>query len=190
MKGLVLASSPTADKPQTCWFVREGLWYNLHRMSYRSVLANRAVFVLSLAGVGVSAYLMLAYMRLVTLGCSTSFDCGAVAADRHSWGLGIPALSSIPTPAFGLAAYVVLAALSFARVAAPDVRLTVAAPLLQLVLSAVGVAVSAWLTALEAFVIRHWCEWCLASAVIILLIFLASGAERLARPRAGCRSNT
>jgi uncharacterized membrane protein len=50
--------------------------------------------------------------------------------------------------------------------------------------SGVGVTFSAYLTYVEAFVINAWCQWCVISAVLITLIFLASIPEvgRLLRP--------
>ena len=41
----------------------------------------------------------------------------------------------------------------------------------------VGVGFSAYLTYLEAFVIHAWCQWCVASAIIMVLVFLASLPE-------------
>ena len=43
-----------------------------------------------------------------------------------------------------------------------------------LFLSFVGVAISAYLTYLEAFKIHAYCLWCVSSAVVISLIFLVS----------------
>jgi uncharacterized membrane protein len=43
---------------------------------------------------------------------------------------------------------------------------------------------SAYLTYLEAFVIQAWCQYCVASAIIIALIFVASIPE-VARLRGG-----
>ena len=40
-----------------------------------------------------------------------------------------------------------------------------------------GVAVSAYLTYLEAAVIHAWCQWCVISAILMTLIFFASLTE-------------
>jgi len=40
-----------------------------------------------------------------------------------------------------------------------------------------GVGFSAYLTYLEAFVIHAWCQWCVSSAIIMVLAFLASLPE-------------
>ena len=47
-------------------------------------------------------------------------------------------------------------------------------PLVLFGVSAVGVAFSAYLTYLEAFVIHAWCQWCVISAILVTLIFLLS----------------
>jgi uncharacterized membrane protein len=40
------------------------------------------------------------------------------------------------------------------------------------VLSAWGLVFTAWLNYLEGFIIHAWCEWCLGSATIVLLLFV------------------
>jgi uncharacterized membrane protein len=35
-----------------------------------------------------------------------------------------------------------------------------------------GLIFSAWLTSLEAFTIKAWCQWCIVSAVLATLLFL------------------
>jgi uncharacterized membrane protein len=40
--------------------------------------------------------------------------------------------------------------------------------------SGIGTVFSLWLTYLEAFVIRAWCQWCVISALIVTIIFVAS----------------
>ena len=46
-----------------------------------------------------------------------------------------------------------------------------------LALSALGLAVSAYLTFLEAFVIKAYCMWCLSSAAIVTLLLITSAIE-------------
>jgi uncharacterized membrane protein len=36
-----------------------------------------------------------------------------------------------------------------------------------------GMVFSAYLTYLEAFVIHAWCQWCVASAIIMVVAFIA-----------------
>jgi uncharacterized membrane protein len=39
-------------------------------------------------------------------------------------------------------------------------------------LSGWGVLFTAWLNYLEAFVLHAWCEWCLGSATMVLILFV------------------
>jgi len=144
-----------------------------------AILSNRIIFILSLAGIGVSGYLTYGHLNHIDLGC-TKFGggCQEVASHPSAWGFGIPFLHAIPTAAFGVMMYVVLAAFSFVRVAAVSETLAKRARDLQWMLSLLGVLVFIYLVYLEAYVIRAWCQWCLASTAITVLIFLVSTAER------------
>ena len=79
----------------------------------------------------------------------------------------------MPVAIWGLGAYGALLALALAGVQprwASSTRLGWAI----LALATVGVVFSAYLTYLEAAVIRAWCRWCVVSAILITLIFFAS----------------
>ena len=146
-------------------------------------LCNRIIFILSLAGSGVALLMTLAHAKLVSLPCGPSQGCEYVALHPAAQGLGIPGLQSIPTAVFGLGMYLFLVAISFLRVANPDESRNSKLPLIQLAVSITGVVISGWLTYLEAFVIHHWCRYCVASAIIILLICITAIIEQLNRSR-------
>jgi uncharacterized membrane protein len=79
----------------------------------------------------------------------------------------------LPVALWGVGAYATLLALALAGVQnawADDRRLG----LLILAVATIGVVFSAYLTYLEAAVIRAWCRWCVVSAVLITLIFFAA----------------
>jgi uncharacterized membrane protein len=144
--------------------------------------SNLAIFVLSLAGCFISLFLTVKYVQNADIPCTRgSNDCNVVATDAAAWGLGIPALRPVPTPAMGLLMYVSLAVFSMARVIMPDAPAAKIAGILQWGIAAIGVVVSAYLTWREAAVIHHWCIWCLGSAGIVLLIFIISSAEKWGR---------
>ncbi len=134
--------------------------------------SNRVVFVLALAGIGVAGYLTLAHLNMLDLGCTALRGCEEVAQHPTARGFGLPWLRAIPTAAFGVAAFGLLAALSVMRTVV-DGPVAARARSVQLVTAAVAVAVSAWLTYLEALVIRAWCQWCIASAIITVLVLAA-----------------
>jgi uncharacterized membrane protein len=144
------------------------------------MIANRVMFILSLAGAGVATYLTLSHIKVTALGCTAfSHGCDIVDASRYASGFGIDALSSIPTAAFGVAAYLAMAVFGFVRTVKPDGTVARLCSLGQFAMAASALGVAIWLTYLEAYVIHAWCQWCLTSAAITTLIFLTAGAERV-----------
>lgn len=134
--------------------------------------ANRmAVALLSLAGVFVSAYLLFHYLGFGgPLACGVSGGCETVQTSRYAWFLGVP------VPALGVGGYLLLLGTSLAGLQ-PSLgdRRWVAAAILGL--ASIAFAFSMYLTALEAWVIRAWCRWCVGSALLATLIFLAALPE-------------
>lgn len=127
---------------------------------------RRAVAVLSLAGVFLSAYLVLHRMGFYGGGllCGAGGGCDLVQASRWAVFLGIP----VAGWGLGWYASVFLASLvtaheRFADARWPDRTL--------LVLATGGLAFTAYLTGLELFVIGAICRWCVASALLVLAIF-------------------
>lgn len=128
------------------------------------------VAVLALVGLFVSLYL-LAY-HLGWLGdvlCGVG-DCETVQASRWA------TLGPVPVPLLGVAGYALLLVTALVGVQ-PAYRHVSGVGLVLVGASAMGFAFSAWLTYLEAFVIRAWCQWCVISALCMTLIFLASLLE-------------
>lgn len=130
-----------------------------------------AMAVLSLAGLFVALYLTLHRMGVIgTLACGVDGGCSTVQTSSYATFVGVP------VPFIGLAGYLVLFGVSYAAAVGRIGNDRVAAGLL-LVLATVAFGFSAYLTALEAFVIHAWCRWCVASAIIAALIFLFSLPE-------------
>lgn len=132
---------------------------------------NRMVLaVLSLLGLLVALY-MLAYAMGFTgpVICGVG-DCEAVQNSPYS------RIGSFPVAGFGIVGYLAMLVLAFLGLQPSFVRSRLVAVGL-LVGSIVGLAFSAYLTYLEAFVIRAWCQWCVLSAAIMLLAFLAALSE-------------
>jgi uncharacterized membrane protein len=124
-----------------------------------------AVAVLSLLGIFISGYLALYKLGyLGVIQCGTG-GCETVQASRYAYFLGFP------VAVWGIGAY---AALFVLAVLGVQPRWMHARPVAVglFALAGVGVLFSAYLTYLEAAVIHAWCRWCVASAVLITLIFL------------------
>ena len=131
------------------------------------MLRRQAIAVLSLVGWFVSLYLW-----LYKIGAIGQLQCGAggcetVQLSPYATFLGLP------VALYGVGGYAVLFAISLLGLqerfrAARWVTLSL------LVLSAVGVGFTLYLTYLELFVIHAICRWCVVSAALIAVIFLVA----------------
>lgn len=135
---------------------------------------------LALLGVGVSGYLTIEHGRGASPICAFGQGCQVVAQSTYAdlWG--------IPTAAFGLGMYLVLAVLYGVLLASlPPPRVEMAFRWVALVLVLAGTGVSAWLTYVELYVLHAVCIWCVVSAgAVTLLLALAVGHILSAQPAA------
>ncbi len=123
---------------------------------------RKILFTIAIVGLLVSGYLSIVYATQGPIPCSLHGGCEVVRASTYAHIFGIS------TPYYGVVYYVLLAL--GALLLTPLRKAALRIPLL--VLTGMGLAVSIWLTYLEAFVIQAWCQWCLVSAVLTLLAFL------------------
>jgi len=127
---------------------------------------RQAAALLALVGLLLSAYLTLHQIGFTgQLVCGDSGSCEKVQASQWAY------LAGVPVAAVGLGGYLaILAVALWGLQHEDDPRPT----RWLLALSALGVAFTAYLSALEAFVIHAWCRWCLVSAGLITAIFLVA----------------
>ncbi|MSR35587.1 MAG: vitamin K epoxide reductase family protein [Gemmatimonadetes bacterium] len=144
--------------------------------SYRPPPRNRMVVaVLSLVGLFVALYLLAYSAGLIPLICGVG-SCETVQASEWA------KVGPIQVPLIGVFGYVSL--LGVALYGLQPVHADERGPgLILFALAAIGVAYSGFLTYLEARVINAWCMWCITSATLMVLVFLASLPE-LFRPGA------
>jgi uncharacterized membrane protein len=133
-----------------------------------------AIALLALIGLFISGYLTLFnYGFLGVVQCGVG-GCMVVQTSAYAW---FPPRTvsdfGIPVAAMGIVAYTTLLALAIIGVQPRYVAARWIATAI-LVVAAVGLAFSAWLTYLEAAVINAWCQWCVVSAILVTLIFLLS----------------
>lgn len=142
---------------------------------------RRGIVLVALIGVFISAYLYLyAIGYYGALACGPGGGCDVVQASSYSRFLGFPVAG------WGLGWYVaVLLVAGLGAETELSGKRWVSAALLGL--AAGGLAFSVYLTALELWVIRAICRWCVASAILTLLIFAMALPEvrGLRRARAG-----
>jgi len=121
--------------------------------------------LISLLGLFLGAYLTLYKFGMIgTLACSVS-SCEQVQTSRWSVFLGLPVAT------WGLGFYALMLVLSIVGMQEryADSR---GLALAILLIAGWGAVFTAWLNYLEAFVIHAWCEWCLFSAGMVLVLFI------------------
>ena len=134
------------------------------RAQRRYTAPRIALFVLAVLGVLISAYLTWTHYAGLTPVCTGSGEgCETVQSSRYASLLGIP------VAVLGLIAY---GGLVFSAALWREIGIY-----LGFLISLVGTLFSAYLTYLEIFVIGALCQWCLASAAIMVAALAASGAD-------------
>lgn len=138
--------------------------------SKTQIILNRAIFFLALIGLAISAYLFYTYVQEKPIVCLDT-GCETVRESPYSSVFGIP------LPAFGLLMYFFVVVASFFRTTLENINHILLTRKLIFISSALGFLVSAYLTYLEAFIIKAYCSWCVSSAIVVTLIFILSAYE-------------
>jgi uncharacterized membrane protein len=121
-------------------------------------------FVAALAGTGVAAYLVRVHYDDSALICTVG-DCATVQKSKYAelWGMPIAIL--------GLGMYLAILALGVLRWRRP--ALSGPSTLAAFTFALAGTLYAAYLTYVELFVIEAICQWCVASAVLTVVILAA-----------------
>ena len=125
-----------------------------------------AIFVLSIIGVLVSAYLTYAHFTEATvLACPETgiINCAKVTTSAQSHFLGMP------VSVLGLAFYIVFAGINF-----PTIHRSRNLDILRFVMSAGSVLFILWLIYAELVLINNICLWCSVVHLVTLVIFFAN----------------
>ena len=136
-----------------------------------------AITLLALIGALIALYMTLHKLGLIgELLCGTG-SCEVVQTSRYA------AFMGVPVPYWGLVGYTVLTTMGLISLQ-PRFIDSRAVRIALIILATGAFAFSAYLSALEQFVIHAWCRWCIGSAVVATLIFLCVLPEfrRLERP--------
>ena len=121
----------------------------------------RAAVALAAIGIGIAGYLVYVHYADAKVLCSISHGCETVQKSKYA------KLAGVPVALLGLLGYVAIMASLFVR--------TEAARLAGAGMAIVGVGFSGWLTYLEAARIHAWCQWCVASAIVMALLAILLG---------------
>lgn len=129
------------------------------------------IAALALVGLFIAVYLMLNELGLTGLAaCSPGGGCDVVQSSAYA------SLFGLPTALYGVAGYVALFVVAFMGTQ-PRFAEARWLGVALLGMGFVAFAFSAYLTAVEAWVINAWCPYCIASAILATLIFLLSLGE-------------
>jgi uncharacterized membrane protein len=129
--------------------------------------ARIALTGLSLAGVGITLYLLFARATHTQLACTTG-GCETVQESRYA------ELGGVPVAALGLVGYLAILATTFVRAEAGRAA--------AVALSLSALAFSGYLLAVQLFVLHAVCLWCVASDAIVLLIAIVAVADATSEP--------
>ncbi len=121
----------------------------------------------SLGGIGVAGYIYYAKNYQEHLACPVGSDCNVVIKSRYSVFFGVP------LEYWGMLYYVTIFCSYLAFLITPALRESLLLPTV-LFLTAGAFLFSIYLTFIQGFVLRAWCIWCLLSASLSTIIFIAS----------------
>ena len=125
---------------------------------------QRLITILAVLGLGVSGYLTYTHLFGVPIYCGGASSCELVNSSRYAF------LGPIPVSLLGLIGYLAILVLSF--IPTNDDRQWPAQLIFGVAL--IGVMFQLYLTYVELFVLYAICYWCVASQILILLIFILS----------------
>ena len=127
----------------------------------------RIIQLFSIAGIVVAFYLYLFHEGSLVAACGTStwFDCGEVS------GPGAPyaSIGPIPVALIGLVGYIAMYLAIWLDDWVPLVGDYL--PEIMVGMSSLALVFTLWLTGLELFMIGAFCQYCVVSAVFIVIIF-------------------
>jgi uncharacterized membrane protein len=134
---------------------------------------NWTLPVISIVGLGIAGYL--AYIEITEREaiCSPGFDCGKVQTSEYAYLFGV-----IPVGVLGMIGYLgILGYWALKTYGPPSTRrLSI---LILWGMAWFGILFSIYLTFLEPFVIGATCVWCLGSALLMTLAFLATSGPAI-----------
>ena len=131
------------------------------------MIRRQAIVLLALVGLLVATYLWLYKIGVLgELRCGTG-SCEYVQTSRYAQLLGVP------VALYGVVGYATLLGLGLAGLQ-PAMASNRRVSVLLAALATVGFGFTLYLTAIELFVLRAVCRWCVVSAVIITAIWALS----------------
>jgi uncharacterized membrane protein len=145
--------------------------------SRKATLLHGVAALVSLAGLADSIYLTVEHISGRSVKCTIVSGCSEVLSSPYA------SVRGIPLALIGAAAY--FSAFSLATLAAFDYKL--AGTLLTLLVGLMFLT-TLWLVYLQAFVIGHFCQFCLLSAIVTTILTVLVVIARKTEGRSDSRS--
>lgn len=136
-----------------------------------------ASLILASVGLGISAYLTYVHYNLDALVCAGG-GCHIVQTSRYSEIMGIPVAM------LGMLMFLAVIGLIIVRERLAEYAYLANAGIIVMLVT--GLLYFAYLTYLELYVIFAWCEWCVATSIVTLTLFIVE----LLRMRGDFRDDT
>ncbi|SRR5579884_2109105 len=131
------------------------------------------IMVISVVGIGISAYLTVVHYAKLPLACPTNgiVNCALVTSSPYS----VVGTTSIPITVPGIGWFVVSGALAAASLLAASGRLRYSQLRIagaHLIWAVLGLLFVLYLLSVEALRLHHYCEWCSGVHVLVLITFI------------------
>lgn len=123
---------------------------------------HKGLLIVSFMGLVVAGYLTITYASNAPVACISGEGCLAAQLSPYASFMGVQ------TPIYGVIYYLALGIL--AALWSLETKKKLLVPLG--ILTSVGLAVSIFLSSIEAFVLHAWCSWCVASACLTMIAFI------------------
>jgi uncharacterized membrane protein len=126
--------------------------------------------VLSIIGLGVAGVTAWAKLTNTVTPCAAGVsNCEVVQTSAYAY------VGPVPVAYIGVVGYLAILAVLLLERRVP--LLAARGRWLVFAMTLFGFLFSGYLTAIEAFVLREWCQWCVASAVTMTVLFAVSFAR-------------
>lgn len=123
-------------------------------------------FVLAIAGAGIAGYLTFTHFQEGLLVCNALGGCHTVQESQYA------TIGPVPIAALGLGMFVVLAGLALSRILRWAIVSDENALFASWAILLTGLLYFGYLTYVELFVLDAICQWCVASAIVAIAIFV------------------
>lgn len=131
------------------------------------IIIDIVLLLVALAGLSLASYIRHCKTKQQPLVCPIDGSCDLVTSSPYAKFLGMP------VELLGIAYYSIVALFHLVILFTPGIFTQMTAAV-SLALSAAAFFFSLYLISVQAFILKHWCTWCICSAFLCAAIFLTT----------------